>query len=521
MTHTENLIIGAGPGGLQLAHDFMQLGIDYLLIERSSKAGSFFERYPRHRQLISINKVYSDARSEEEKLRFDWNSLLCDNTKLLFRNYSKEFFPPADLLVNYLNDFASYYNLNIEFNSEVILIERENHGFQVSLKGNAKISCDRLYIATGRSELFKPDLDGITHCESYDEFSTDPRDFENQRVMIVGKGNSAFETADCLMNHTKSIHMCSPTPIRLAWKTHYVGHLRAINNGLLDTYQLKSGNTVLDAHIVSVRQNNDDTLTVHVKYVHAENQERKIKVDRVLLCSGFRFDRSIFSNDCLPTMRDDQKFPLVLGDWQSTNQRNMYFVGNLGHGLDYEKTFSGFIHGFRYNSRALAKLIACQKYQQDWGSDVFSFDADNLLSTILNRVNNSSALYQQPGFIGDLIAINSTEETFEWYEDVPISFVQTNGWMNKKHFWTLVLDYGKNEHPNPFNIQRFPHSKGGDDSTFLHPILRRYFNGKLMSSHHVSQDLENDWNGPRFEVPLGKFLAKDISKIRELSLESI
>ncbi len=79
MTHTENLIVGAGPGGLQLAYDFAKLGIEYILIERSDKAGSFFERYPRHRRLISINKVFSDAKSEEEKLRFDWNSLLCDN----------------------------------------------------------------------------------------------------------------------------------------------------------------------------------------------------------------------------------------------------------------------------------------------------------------------------------------------------------------------------------------------------------------------------------------------------------
>ena len=30
MTHTENLIVGAGPGGLQLAHNFAKLGIEYI-----------------------------------------------------------------------------------------------------------------------------------------------------------------------------------------------------------------------------------------------------------------------------------------------------------------------------------------------------------------------------------------------------------------------------------------------------------------------------------------------------------
>ena len=66
MIHTENLIIGAGPGGLQLAHDFKQLGRNYLVLEKAAQEGDFFTAYPRHRQLNSINKVYSDAESRDE-----------------------------------------------------------------------------------------------------------------------------------------------------------------------------------------------------------------------------------------------------------------------------------------------------------------------------------------------------------------------------------------------------------------------------------------------------------------------
>ena len=96
MIHTENLIIGAGPGGLQLAHDFKQLGRNYLVLEKAAQEGDFFTAYPRHRQLISINKVYSDAKSRYEALHFDWNSLLCDNDDLLSKNDNTNFFPPAD-----------------------------------------------------------------------------------------------------------------------------------------------------------------------------------------------------------------------------------------------------------------------------------------------------------------------------------------------------------------------------------------------------------------------------------------
>jgi hypothetical protein len=38
------------------------------------------------------------------------------------------------------------------------------------------------------------------------------------------------------------IHVAGPHSIRMAWRTHYVGHLRAVNNNFLDTYQLKSQN---------------------------------------------------------------------------------------------------------------------------------------------------------------------------------------------------------------------------------------------------------------------------------------
>ena len=64
-------------------------------------------------------------------------------------------------------------------------------------------------------------------------------------------------TADNLTGSTALIHIVSPEPVKFAWKTHYVGDLRAVNNNFLDTYQLKSQNAVLDANIVNIKRNND------------------------------------------------------------------------------------------------------------------------------------------------------------------------------------------------------------------------------------------------------------------------
>jgi NADPH-dependent 2,4-dienoyl-CoA reductase/sulfur reductase-like enzyme len=52
-------IIGAGPGGLQLGHLLLEAGRDHVIFEKAASAGSFFERNPVHRRLISLNKRFT------------------------------------------------------------------------------------------------------------------------------------------------------------------------------------------------------------------------------------------------------------------------------------------------------------------------------------------------------------------------------------------------------------------------------------------------------------------------------
>ena len=59
VTEHEYCVIGAGPSGLQTALFLKQAGRDYVVLERNATAGAFFQRYPRHRRLISINKPFT------------------------------------------------------------------------------------------------------------------------------------------------------------------------------------------------------------------------------------------------------------------------------------------------------------------------------------------------------------------------------------------------------------------------------------------------------------------------------
>ena len=106
MSLYDYIVVGAGPAGLQMGYFLQQAGRKYVMLEAKEGAGSFFTHYPRHRTLISLNKVYNWFDEPDFNMRYDWNSLLTDDNSMLFRDYSKELFPPADAIVKYARDFA-------------------------------------------------------------------------------------------------------------------------------------------------------------------------------------------------------------------------------------------------------------------------------------------------------------------------------------------------------------------------------------------------------------------------------
>ncbi|MGH8652238.1 MAG: NAD(P)-binding domain-containing protein [Gammaproteobacteria bacterium] len=117
MNYHDYLIVGAGPAGLQMGYLLEQAGRDYLILEATPSAGAFFAEQPRHRTLISLNKCYNWFDEPDFNLRYDWNSLLTHDHSLLFPDYTKELYPHADTMVQYLNDFARKYALDIQYNT--------------------------------------------------------------------------------------------------------------------------------------------------------------------------------------------------------------------------------------------------------------------------------------------------------------------------------------------------------------------------------------------------------------------
>jgi len=508
----EYLLIGAGPAGLQLAYFLEQAGRDYLILEAGSAPGTFFGTFPRHRELISSNKRYTGSDDPEFNLRMDWNSLLSHDPALRFTGYSQRYFPPADDLVRYLGDFAAAFRMRIQYGTRVTRITR-NGCFRATDERGSSYEAQRLIVATGVSSPYIPPIPGIETAELYNTVSVNPQDFVDQRVLIIGKGNSAFETANNLIETAAVIHVAGPNSIRMAWRTHFVGHLRAVNNNFLDTYQLKSQNALLDGKVERI-EHSGDSYMVTFSFARANEVKRNLRYDRVIVCTGFRFDPSIFAEECKPELTIKDRFPAQTSEWESTNVPDLYFAGTLMQVRDYKKSTGGFIHGFRYGVRALYRVLEKKYYGENWPHRSLPGEPQALTEAVVARVNRTSALWQQFGFLCDLIVVES-EDRARYYEELPVDYVHDSEVGTAACYFTITLEYGP-DHANvdPFDIavsriaQDDPtHSH---DARYLHPVVRLYQRSELVAEHHVAENLENDWAGPAQRAPLNEFFSRHI-----------
>lgn len=505
MKRIHTIIVGAGPAGLQLGYFLEQRNRDYLIIEAKSTAGAFFASQPRHETLLSINKRFNWFSEEEYNLRHDWNSLLTDDYSHLFQEYSKELYPKASALYRYLMDFAEKFALKIQYDTRIRLIEQAHGGddrFLLTDHEGRRYGCTCLVMATGVvGPQIPDDIEGIELAEGYEDHDTDVARYENKRVAIIGRGNSAFEVANYLAPHAAIIHIALDNqPVKLAWQTHFVGDLRAINNTVLDMYQLKSLHSSIGISIKKISRREDGVLLADIEneVPHWETPgtiRAQLAYDYIIRCTGWRYvDNDLFAPEVAPETDAKSKYPVLSSCWESTVP-GLFFAGAATAARD-RRAASGFIHGFRYNTRTLFHLLD-ERYQGvPFPRDSTSVaDLDDLLSLadrILQRVSTTSALYQQNGFLCDVIL--SSAEGAAWYRELPLGYVlEGDRFRAQPIFFTVTLEYGFHRYsPNGANTIDFINPSDDDNGhcpAYLHAIFRRYDAGVLSEELHLDESL--------------------------------
>ncbi|KAK0055991.1 FAD-dependent oxidoreductase domain-containing protein 2, partial [Biomphalaria pfeifferi] len=451
----------------------------------------FFTIYPRHRTLISVNKRHTGQRNKHFSFRHDWNSLISEDESLLFTHYSKEIFPSADLLVRYFQDYQKKLDIKVKFNTEVRQILRVKHHstslYQLKDKSDQAYYCRIVIVATGMWKPNIPNIRGIEKALGYENFNTNPEIYENKSILILGVGNSALETATSLYSHTQYVHLIARQPnLNLAWSTHYVGDIRAVNNNLLDTFLLKSldGVSWLDLKGSSIQEKHGKYFVVlNEHYLSNKNKKRFVPdnfalrggYDVVIRCLGFTFDDSIFSPSSLsrPWGRA-RKYPAVTDSYESVDLPEVFIAGTAAHSLDFKRSAGGFIHGFRYTGQSLQRLLEWRFENERWPSVTITFE--NLLVHILKRLNEGSGIYQMYGVLADVIIVHRDTDSAIYIEEFPIKLLhhlpECTG-HNASEIIVVFLDYGwLNTNDNKFEAI----ASNAHLSYFLHPILYYFKN---------------------------------------------
>jgi thioredoxin reductase len=533
MQYHDYIIIGAGPGGLQMGYFLEKARRDYLILEANDGAGSFFATQPRHRTLLSINKRFNVFPEPDFNMRHDWNSLLTNDRSLLFRDYSDALYPHADDLYRYLQDFADKYALQIRYDTRIRSIERDGNGssnFLLHDTQGGQFACAHLLIATGATHPYLPDdIDGIELAEGYEEHDIDPKRFENKRVLIIGRGNSAFEVANHLAGYAGQIVLAvGNRPPRHAWQTHYVGDVRAINNTILDMYQLKSLHSTLGFWVKKIVKQADGTFLVNIEndvphWQTPGTVKLQFIYDHVIRCTGWKYAAAeLFAPGAGPEVDSKGKYPVLSSCWESSVP-NAFFIGTAMAARD-RRAASGFIHGFRYNIRTLFRLLEERYEGNPLPREEFALrtvdDLHTFADHLIQRLSTTDALYQMNGFMGDILVFTPGKVTV--FYELPVDYaLERSDLIAHTETLILTLEYGFNNfpgNPNTLDFISIPDEESDERcAAFLHGVFRHYKDGNLVAEMHLPESIFIRYGPFRGDSDGGQ-LMEDVHKNRIMNL---
>ena len=178
MQETNTLIVGASVAGLASAACLAKAGIDYIIIEKHTA-------------------VVTPWRNHYERLHLHTNKKL---SHLPYKKFQSRIpiYPSRLQVVEYMDSYQKGFNINPIFNTEARSIHRDGD-FWITETSNGNFRSKNLIMATGAYGLpRKIDFKGM---ESFpgkilhsSQFKT-AHEFKNQKVLVVGFGNSACEIA--------------------------------------------------------------------------------------------------------------------------------------------------------------------------------------------------------------------------------------------------------------------------------------------------------------------------------------
>lgn len=245
-------------------------------------------------------------------------------------------------------------------------------------------------------------------------------------------------------------------------------------------------------------------------------------MDHIIRCFGWAMDTSIFDSSVPVNTTHKGKYPELSPTFEAVGVPGLFFAGTLTHGLDFRKSAGGFIHGFRYTSRALFRLLEARNFGVSWPHALLPLHDTAgvavLAELLQRRINEASGPYQMFEALGDMVLIERAPAGGNWtaryLEEVPLAHFQREYQHLPRVSW--VFKYGEGFHgPAVLGENRVGSSSSytAELSKFLHPQLSFFPAGESQPSmrHWLFEDIFTQWDADEISAPLARFLTRAVA----------
>ncbi|WP_338353033.1 cyclic nucleotide-binding domain-containing protein [Thalassolituus oleivorans] len=299
------VIIGSGPAGLSAAaraayHD-QQAGRtepSYVLLEGFSRISKTIDEYQKGKHVMA-EPGFIDLRSD---LNFEINT--------------------RERILDEWNRGVQASKVNIRYNAEVVGVEGTQGDFTINLKNGEKISAEFVVLGIGlqgnprKLGVAGEDLPDVAYTLS------DPDEFKEQTIVVIGAGDAAIENALALARNNKVYIVNRRSEFSRAKEGNLNAVLAAINNKRLDF------SCIYDAGVSEVREYTQDGCKLQID-LKTPDGLKTISCHRVIGRLGAIAPRD-FVEKCGITFPSDKPDAIpVLSSKYESNVPGLYIIGAL------------------------------------------------------------------------------------------------------------------------------------------------------------------------------------------------
>ena len=360
------LIVGSGPGALQLSYSLRAYGVDHAVISHDDAPGGMFRRWPIFQRMLSWTKPFAGHQHGSAAYeRFDWNSLLGDDepTRAIMPGVmdGTSYFPSRPEMERGLVTFAERAGIQVRHGCRWEATRHEAGEFALQTS-DGEFRAGVAVFAVGVAEPWRPAVLKVDGVQQYGGLRP-AETYADRRVFIVGKQNSGFEIATGLLPWARQIVLASPSPTKLSVDTRSLVGVRARYVQPYEDWALAGGVVILDASIEAVERQGGH---FQVKTKAADGRALDFEVDDVIAATGFTCPLQDLPQLGVATF-GQSRLPAQTPFWQSATVPGIYFAGTIMQGsLGLRKhgipSNSGAVQGYRYNARVLARHLAESRF---------------------------------------------------------------------------------------------------------------------------------------------------------------